>query len=177
MRRLLFSLFLLFPSLLNAQTGVGPEVMGRAGIVQLWDDEGNIGTGPALAGGVGVRLPGGFGAEALVERHTNERHFTSGVSFDSHALAVTGRILKYVGRGNTRPYFGGGAGVTRITTRSEFPGLSEPHERTTTSPLLSGFAGVRIDTRKGVFFRPEFDFSKAGEHLRMAGTVAVGFGW
>jgi hypothetical protein len=46
-----------------------------------------------------------------------------------------------------------------------------------TSGTLSGFAGVRIPVGNVLFVRPEFEMSKAGEHTRLGGTVAVGASW
>jgi outer membrane protein with beta-barrel domain len=175
MRHLVFALFLFFPAALSAQPRVSPEVFGRAGILQLWDDEGNIGAGPSIGGGAGIRLPGGIGLEAIVERHTNKRHFTSGVSFDSNAVSGVGRAMKYFGTSTARPYVGGSFGITRIKTHSEFPGFAS-NDRETTSATVGGFAGVRFQVGSAAFVRPEIELSRAGEHLRIAGSLAVGFG-
>jgi opacity protein-like surface antigen len=176
MRHAALLVILLFPAVLSAQTTTSPEIFVRAGLVKLWDDEGNIGIGPSIAGGAGIRLPHGVGIEGLVERHTNERHFSSGVTFDSTVVGAVGRIVKYVGRSRTQPYFGGGAGMTRVRTISQFPGFPT-NDRTTTSRTFTGFAGIRFDAGRRVFVRPEFEVSQAGEHLRIGGSVAAGFGW
>jgi hypothetical protein len=42
---------------------------------------------------------------------------------------------------------------------------------------LSGFAGVRIAAGNVMFVRPEFEVSKAGEHMRLGGTIAIGASW
>jgi hypothetical protein len=91
-------------------------------------------------------------------------------------VSGVGRIIKYVGRSGTQPYFGGAAGVTRVKTISQFPGLPG-NERTTTSRTLAGFAGIRFDAGRGVFVRPEFEVSQAGEHLRIGGALTAGVGW
>jgi opacity protein-like surface antigen len=176
MRHAALLVTLLFPTVLSAQTTTSPEILVRAGLIKLWDDEGNLGIGPSIGGGAGIRLPHGIGVEGLVERHTNARNFSSGVAFDSTAVGAVGRVVTYVGRSRTQPYFGGGAGVTRVRTISEFPGFPR-NDRTTTSRTLSGFAGVRFDTGRRVFVRPEFEVSQAGEHLRIGGSVGAGFGW
>src|SRR5262245_604626 len=71
MRYLILMTALLFPTALFAQSAPTFEVFGRAGLVKLWDDESNIGVGPSIGGGAGVRLPNGVGVEGLFERHTN----------------------------------------------------------------------------------------------------------
>ena len=176
MRHAALLVILLFPTVLSAQTTVSPEIFVRAGLVKLWDDEGNIGTGPSIGGGAAIRFPHGIAIEGFVERHTNARHFSSGVAFDSTAVGAVGRIVKYVGLSRTQPYFGGGVGVARIRTTSQFPGFPGT-DRTTTSRTLSGFTGVRFDTGRRVFVRPEFEVLQAGEHLRFGGSVTAGFGW
>jgi len=176
MRHAAFLVILLFPGLVSAQTTTSPEIFVRAGFVKLWDDEGNLGIGPSIGGGAGIRLPHGIGIEGLVERHSNDRHFSSGVAFDSTVVSGVGRVVKYVGRSGTQPYFGGGAGVTRVRTISQFPGLPRG-DRTTTSRTLSGFAGIRFETGRGVFVRPEFEVSQAGEHVRIGGALTAGIGW
>ena len=176
MRHAALLVILFFPAVLSAQTTTSAEIFVRAGLVKLWDDEGNLGVGPSIGGGAGIRLPHGIGIEGLVERHTNARNFSSGVAFNSTVVVAVGRIVKYVGSSHIQPYFGGGAGVTRVRTMSQFPGFPR-NDRTTTSRTLSGFAGIRFDTRRRVFLRPEFEVSQAGEHLRIGGSLAAGFGW
>jgi len=165
-----------FPAVLSAQSTTSPEIFVRTGLVQLWDDEGNIGIGPSIGIGAGIRLPHGIAIEGLVERHTNDRNFSSGVAFNSTVVGAAGRIAKYVGSSRTQPYFGGSAGITRVKTISQFPGFPT-NERSTTSRTLGGFAGIRFAVGQRVFVRPEFEVSQAGEHLRIGGSVAAGFGW
>ena len=147
------------------------------GVVQLWDDEGNIGNGVPVGGGVGFRSPHGWGVEALVEGHKATRDFDSGVRFDSTVTAGRARILKYFGTGRTQPYAGGALGVTRVKSARTEPFGGNTFRRTSTSGTLSAFAGVRIAAGNTLFVRPEFEFLKAGEHIRMGGTVAVGASW
>jgi opacity protein-like surface antigen len=186
--RLFFLLgaLILFPVLASAQS---IEIFGTTGLVQVWDDEGNIGRGMPIGGGVGFKSPHGWGLEALAETQKAERSFDSGVRFDSTVTAARGRILKYFGDGRTQPYAGGGLGVTRVTSTRESPtGCAlvnnvftcsgrEVFQSESTNGTLSGFAGVRIAAGNRLFVRPEFEVSKAGEHMRMGGTVAIGASW
>lgn len=176
MRRYLFvALSVLAPTLASAQS---TEVFGLAGGVQVWDDEGNIGFGVPLGGGVGFKSPHGWGVEGLVERQKAERNFSSGVIFDSTVTAARARLLKYFGSGRVEPYAGGGVGVTRVkSARTEPPGFGGVFRSEKTSGALSGFVGVRIPAGRRLFVRPEFEISRASEHTRIGGTVAVGGGW
>jgi opacity protein-like surface antigen len=186
--RLVFLLGALIPApvLASAQS---IDVFATTGVVQLWDDEGNLGVGVPIGGGVGFRSPHGWGLEALAETQKAERHYDSGVRFDSTVTAARGRIMKYFGNGRTQPYAGGGLGVTRVKSTRESPtGCALVNNVFTctgrdifrsehTNGTLSGFAGVRIAAGNVLFVRPEFELSKAGEHLRIGGTVAIGGSW
>jgi opacity protein-like surface antigen len=153
-------------------------VFGVTGGAQIWDDEGNIGFGIPLGGGVGFKSPQGWGIEAIVETQQAKRDFSSGVSFDSRFTAARVRLLKYFGTGAAQPYAGGGLGVAHITSsRSEPPGFGGVFSSSETSGMLSGFGGVRIPAGDRWFVRPEFEVSKFGEHLRMGGNVSIGMSW
>jgi hypothetical protein len=189
MRVLAFFLAVLSPALLSAQAP-SLELFASTGVVQLWDDEGSLGTGSPLAGGLGFRLPQGWAVEALVERHENNRDFDSDVRFDSTVLGGRFRLLKYFGTARAQAYVGGGVGATRIKSIYDYPtrcqlGANNQFQcfgrdvrrRTTNSAALSGFSGVRLGVGQRMFVRPEFELSRSGEHMRIGGTVAAGWGW
>ena len=177
---------ILSPVLASAQS---IDVFAMTGVVQVWDDEGNIGAGMPIGGGIGFKSPHGWGLEALAETQKAERNFDSGVRFDSTVTAARGRIMKYFGPGRTQPYAGAGLGVTRVKSTRESPANCAPingvmicagrdvFRSESTAGTLSGFAGVRIAAGNTLFVRPEFEVSKAGEHMRMGGTVAIGASW
>lgn len=187
MRIFLFlGLLILSPVLASAQS---IDVFAMTGVVQVWDDEGNIGAGMPIGGGIGFKSPHGWGLEALAETQKAERNFDSGVRFDSTVTAARGRIMKYFGSGRTQPYAGGGLGVTRVKSTRESPtdctrvnnvftcAGRDIFRSESTKGTLSGFAGVRIAAGDVLFVRPEFELSRAGEHMRMGGTVAIGASW
>ena len=64
MRLLAIALVVSVPALASAQS---VEIFATTGVVQLWDDEGNIGTGVPLGGGIGFKWPRGWGIEVLAE--------------------------------------------------------------------------------------------------------------
>ncbi|HET9467264.1 MAG TPA: hypothetical protein VFO48_02585 [Vicinamibacterales bacterium] len=186
MRLLLLTALVLIPALGSAQS---IEVFATTGVVHVWDDEGRIGAGVPLGAGVGVKSPHGWGVEALVETQKATRDFDSDVHFDSTVTAGRARLMKYFGSGRTQPYAGGGLGVTRIESTRDSPAgcalvnnvftctRRDVFQSTSTSGTLSGFAGVRIPVGPALFVRPEFEISKAGEHIRMGGIVAIGGAW
>jgi opacity protein-like surface antigen len=165
------------------------EPFATTGAVQLWDDEGRIGVGVPIGGGIGFKSPHGWGIELLAETQKAQRNFDSNVRFDSTVTAGRARLLKYFGDGRAQPYAGGGLGVTRITTTRDSPAdcsLTNNVFRCTsrdivrsksTAGTLAGFAGVRIAAGNVMFVRPEFEVSRAGEHMRIGGTVAIGASW
>lgn len=170
------AVIILSPALASAQS---IEVFGNVGFHHLWDDEGRIGSGVPVGGGIGFRSPHGWGVEGLVDVLKATRDFDSGVSFDSTSTSVRGRLLKYFGSGQNQPYAGGGFGVTRIeSSRTEPPTISSNVFRSeSTSGTLSGFAGLRIAVGTRGFVRPEFEISKSGEYMRLGGNVSVGLSW
>lgn len=165
------------------------EVFVTTGVHQIWDDEGNIGTGVPIGGGVGFKSLHGWGVEALVETQKARRSFDGNVRFDSTLTAARARLIKYFGSGRTQPYAGAGLGVTHIESTRESPtGCAlvnnlftctgrDVFRSESTDGTLSGFAGLRIRAGRALFVRPEFEFAKAGEHIRMGGTVAIGASW
>jgi opacity protein-like surface antigen len=189
MRILGLLLILLSPRLASAQS---LELFAVTGAVQLWDDEGSLGVGVPIGGGVGFRSPHGWGIEALIEGQNASRRFESpsDVRFDSTVMSGRARLLKYFGTARAQPYAGGGLGVTRIKSTYDYPAgcgfgpnnqfqctSRDVHRRDQTAGTLTGIAGVRIAVGSKLFVRPEFEFSRAGEHMRMGGTVAVGGSW
>ena len=172
---ILVALVILAPAFASAQS---LEIFGVTGGVQVWDDEGNIGFGVPIGGGIGFKSPNGWGIEGIFESQKAERNFTSGVRFDSTITAARARILKYFGNSRIQPYAGGGLGITHIkSTRTEPPGFGGVFDSTSKAGTVSGFAGVRIPAGSRLFVRPEFEISRSGEHLRIGGNVAVGVGW
>jgi opacity protein-like surface antigen len=165
------------------------EVFAATGVLQLWNDESNLGAGVPIGGGIGFKSPYGWGIEFLAETQKAARSFDSAVRFDSTVTAAGARLIKYFGRGRTQPYAGGRLGVTRVeSTRSAPSGCAlvnnvftctgrNVFEGDSTDGTFSGFAGVRIPAGDVMFVRPEFEISKAGEHMRIGGIVAVGASW
>lgn len=176
----------IWPPLASAQS---IEVFAATGVVQLWDDEGNLGAGVPIGGGVGFRSPHGWGIEGIVETQQAQRNFASDVRFASTITAARARVIKYFGTGRTQPYAGASLGVTMVQTTRESPtgctlvnnvfGCTgrDIFTNDSTEGTLGGFAGVRIAAGRLMFVRPEVELSKAGEHMRIGGTVAIGASW
>ena len=61
----------LSPVLASAQS---IELFATTGAVQLWDDEGNLGAGLPIGGGIGFKSPHGWGIELLAETQKARRN-------------------------------------------------------------------------------------------------------
>ena len=181
-----FAGLILWPGVASAQS---LELFAQTGVVQVWDDEGNIGIGAPIGAGIGFKSPYGWGIEVLGETQKAARNFDSDVHFNSTLTAGRARVMKYFGGGPTQPYAGAGLGVMRIESTRDSPAgcalvnnvftcaRRDVLQSASTSGTLSGFGGVRISVGDAMFVRPEFEMSKAGEHIRLGGTVAVGASW
>ena len=65
-----------------------------------------------------------------------------------------------------------------LTTANQFQCTSrDVTRRTSTAGTVNGFAGVRVAAGRRVFVRPEFELSRAGEHLRIGALVLIGAAW
>lgn len=165
------------------------EVFAASGVLRLWDDEGNLGAGVPVGGGLGFKWPNGWGIELLADTQKARREFDSDVQFDSTVTGARARIIKYFGTGRIQPYAGGSLGVMRVETTREAPsGCSivnnvftctgrDIFQSDSTDAAWGGFAGVRIPAGSVMFVRPEFEISKAGQYMRLGGLVAVGASW
>lgn len=182
----LFAGLIAFPTFASAQS---LEAFAATGLLQVWDDEGNIGAGVPIGGGIGFKSRHGWGIEVLAETQKATRDFDSGVRFDSTVTGARARIIKYFGSGRTQPYAGGLLGVTHVDTTRESPsGCAlvnnvftctgrDVFQNDSTDATWGGFAGVRIPAGRVMFVRPEFEFSKAGQYIRLGGLVSIGASW
>ncbi len=140
--------------------------------------------GVPIGGGIGFKSPHGWGIECSPKPRRPNATFDSGVRFDStvtaararthqvlrkrtHAAVRRRRTRRDARRVNAERPAGLRAGnnVFTCTSRDVFRSDS-------TDGTLSGFAGVRIPAGSVLFVRPEFEISKAGEHMRIGGIVA-----
>lgn len=115
-------------SVASAQTSTGAngQTLGvSVSLASLWDDETHLGRGPAVAAEVTTPL-GGYlrlGAEAGWLPHRRDAGY---LAAEGHALHLMARATLFAGppRWHTRPFLGGGLGLTRssgtLTTRDPF---------------------------------------------------------
>ena len=137
-----------------------------------------------IGGGVGFKWPGGWGIEVLAETQKRTRDFDSGVRFDSTVTAARARLIRYFGSGRTQPYAGARLwrDAHRVDARVTFrlrAGQQRVylHGQRHLSKRVDGGHMERL-RRSGQSAQaarrsraPEFEFSMAGEHIRMGGVV------
>jgi hypothetical protein len=132
------------------------EVFGTVGYGGTWDDEGGIGGGIVVGGGLGVRPTSRVGFEGSFLRVFHKRTFDlSPVIFEGTGVFVSGNALYHFSESRVQPYVTGGAGLVHHTDRSS--GLGQPRSSVGASGLAYNFgAGLRIFANRHISLRPEF---------------------
>jgi hypothetical protein len=186
------ALLLIFPAVSAAQgrpPQAGPEVFGTLAVGWLNDDEGSLGNGVDIGGGVGYRWPGPVAIEVQLGRLEAERRFESGVEFDATLLHVTGRLLYHFSVGDNEPYVGGAVGLTRFERTSIFPVLvpgpagppvrvgDEVSRRDGTEVTWGGVAGLRVRAANRIHVRPEAAMLVTAPGNFVVVSVGVKIGW
>jgi hypothetical protein len=183
----LVAIFLLLPSAAFGQEYDSRwEVFGTLGYGGTWDDEGGVGRGLDIGGGLGVRATRKLGFEGSINRIRHLRKFsTSPVRFEGTAVFASANALYHFSESSTQPYVIGGVGALWHEDRSSGLGPVRP-------PLdASGFAynfggGVKFFLSKHVSLRPEFrifigDLGVNGgvepPFSLMRGSIGVSYHW
>jgi hypothetical protein len=132
------------------------RIVAGIGFGRVYDDEGSLGSGPEVSGGVGFRLTRTWSIEGVVSRHRHERNDAFRV--DSHATSAVGRLVAHVGRedGPARLFLSAGGGVVRHAGTVSFAGGPPvpPAAYEATGALLELGVGVDIAASQRWFIRP-----------------------
>lgn len=134
------------------------EVFGTVGYGRTWDDEGDIGRGINLGGGLGVRATPKLGFEGSVNRVRHSRTFDfSGVTFKGTGTFVSANALYHFTESGVQPFVTGGVGVVHRTDSSSAIGLEPPRPSISASGFAYNFGvGMKIFANKHISVRPEF---------------------
>jgi opacity protein-like surface antigen len=152
---LLFTLLFLAPTVLAQDYTSRGEVFGSIGGGKTYDDEGSLGKGLDIGGGVGFRLTPRFGVEGQVNRIDYQRDFDSGVRFEGTAVFTTANVVYHFSTSRAQPYVVGGVGFVHHENRSQFPGDDFLPKRTANGFATNFGAGVKIFLSKNFSLRPE----------------------
>jgi hypothetical protein len=108
----LLTLLALTPRVAAAQSSSDPRgvVFGDLGFARTWDDEGLLGSGASLSGGVGVRLTPRLTIQALVERIPYSRD-VEWLTFDGRVLFAGVEAALQSRAPRVRPFITAGIGV------------------------------------------------------------------
>jgi hypothetical protein len=109
------------------------EAFGDIGFARTWDDEGFLGSGAGLSGGVGVRLTERTTVQALVSRMPYYRDIEY-LTFDGRVLFAGAEASFRSTRRKIRPFFTAGAGVfndSGVWEQKTIADPSQPRVRTT----------------------------------------------
>lgn len=130
------------------------SVHGSIGGGKTWDDEGGIGSGASVGGGLEWRFRPKWSVGGDVERLGHERE-TSGLNWSGHTVFASANIAyRFVARG-VSPYVGGGFGGAFHKGEAHFGGAA-PTPHSSTSPMEYGTAGVEIPVGDRFAVSPEF---------------------
>jgi hypothetical protein len=144
---------------LIAQQPGKTDVFGLIGLGKVYDDEGSLGSGLNLGGGVGYRLRKRLGVEAEVNGFRSERDFVSSLSpFRHSGFQVMGNALSHFGPPRAQFYILGGLGVMGVRNR----------RRDVADTLFGiGFgAGMKIFASEHIYIRPDLRiFGRGGSNL------------
>jgi opacity protein-like surface antigen len=181
----LFCMVILTASALAQTPASRGEVFGSVGGGKAFDDEGGLGSGVDVGGGVGFRITPRFAVEGQVNRIHHKRDFSSGVRFEGIALFTTASVLYHFSDEKAQPYVLAGLGFVNYENRSRFPEDTVLPKRTSTGFATNFGTGVKLFLNQRVSIRPEFrvffgDTAGSGVEPRfctLRGSVAVSYHW
>ncbi|MCI0489223.1 MAG: outer membrane beta-barrel protein [Blastocatellia bacterium] len=158
-KAILLSIIFLLPAAVMAQdTDSRGEVFINVGRGVIFDDEGFLGSGTSIGGGIGFRLISKLGIEGEVKRIPHFREFPSGVQLRGTAVFININAIYHFSDSRIQPYVTGGAGFLHYRNKSRSPFPDEPFrgEPTSNSFAFNMGAGLKGFLTDRVSVRPEF---------------------
>lgn len=157
------------------------EVFAGVGLARMGGDEGSLGSGPHVLGGVGVRFAPRLSIEADVTRTQHERDIAGG-PLEGTATGIFGSVVYHFSEGRTQVFVMGSVGLLRSETVHTYPIGGTP---TTSRSDDNGFGwggggGVKIFLTPRFSLRPQVRlvFSEAtGVMGLVAGSIGIGYHW
>lgn len=181
-------IFLIIGILWSAQQGraktVRPEAFGGVGWGKAWDDEGSIGTGINVNGGIGFNLISRLGLELEVTSMKNKREGSPGFQAEGRTTSVGPNLVYHFSSSRTKPFVVGGIHFFHHRGTAGFVPL--PPDGTVNHWAFRIGGGVKAFVSERVFLRPEF-ICVAGGKGRSTGiefpifsprfSVGLGYQW
>ena len=149
----LLTLLTLTPRSAAAQSSSDPRgvVFGDVGFAKTWDDEGLLGTGASLSGGVGVRLTPRLTIQGLIERIPYHRD-VEWLTFDGRVLFAGVEAALQSRAPRVRPFVTVGIGlfdddgvwIQKTTVDPRQPRIEERIDRSYTLSAMTGSGGIDV---------------------------------
>lgn len=150
------SFLLIAPAVPAQNHDARAEVFGSIGGGKVYDDEGSLGKGLDIGGGIGFRLTSKLHIEGQVNGIDYERNFASGVRFAGTAIFTTANLRYHFSTAKVQPFIVGGVGFVHHENRSRFLEDNFPTKRTTNGLATNFGGGVEIFLNKKFSIKPEF---------------------
>ncbi len=187
-KTILITFILLLPATVCAQDHVKEwELFGSLGGSAVFDDEGKIGSGLDVGGGISYRITPKLAIEGQFNRIAFERDFGgfSPVRFKGRNLFGTASLVYHFRTAQVQPYVLAGGGFVNHEFSVELPPFPSFVERGSNGGAVNVGTGVKVFVNQSVSIRPEFrllvgfpnDFGLAPPISEWRGSVAVGFHW
>lgn len=145
------------------------DVHGNFGYGNVSDDDGSLGNGPVIGGGIGYRFSRRWGVSVDISRNAHNRDFSrEGIvhKWDGHSLILNGSLLVHFRpESRTQPYirFGLSYAQQELTVLyKETPSFGPPEVQEETRSTTNNFlgldlgAGVRIFVAERISVKPQF---------------------
>ena len=184
-RAIIFAVLILLPSAIFAQEYDSKgEAFINFGRGVTYDDEGSLGSGFNVGGGIGYHLTRKLKIEAEVNRIPFEREFSSGVRTEGTSVFVNANAVYHFSDSRARPYVIGGVGLLHYKNRSDFSAETPPDRSTSNGFAYNFGGGIKGYLTKKLSIRPEVRLY-SGNLNRLVRTepplrilqVSVGFGY
>jgi hypothetical protein len=110
MPRLAIAAFTLLSASLASAQPRSPEIFALGGIARVVDDEGSLGTGPAVAGAIQFPFTRRVAVDVDLAWASASRSFSSGVEFETRQWLFNPSVVYRWGSERTYAFAGGGVG-------------------------------------------------------------------
>jgi Outer membrane protein beta-barrel domain len=163
------------PPSVSASTPVAVTI--TAGRGSTWDDEGSIGRGTAVGGGVEWRFRPRWSAGGEVGRLGHDRD-TPGLRFSGRTVFATANIAYHFAVRGVSPYVGGGFGGAFYNGElvNRFGASPQTIQRSSASTVGYGTAGVEVPIGDRFALSPEMRISFLQPQDDFAPWSAIRFG-
>ncbi|HSF17594.1 MAG TPA: outer membrane beta-barrel protein [Vicinamibacteria bacterium] len=180
---LLIPVTILLASAQAAATGSANrgELFAGIGASRVGSDEGSLGSGPYVLGGVGFRLATRASVEVDAFRAQHEREIAGG-PLEGTATGVLGNVVYRFSEGRTQVFVMGSAGLLRSETTHTYPvrGTLTTFRSEDNGFAWGGGGGVKIFLTPRFSLRPQLRlvFSEATGVMGLAAaSIGIGYHW